>query len=113
VDVAAPRLYKAAHYARRLLGDPRSVVLAADTGALFPHADLGAGAQTFVRRARQALAVGDGPGAPGGATAAAAADLYRGDLLPDDPYETGLGAPRDRLRQLHRDWLARARPWAR
>jgi len=23
VDVAAPRLYKAAHYARRVLGDPR------------------------------------------------------------------------------------------
>jgi len=112
VDVAAPRLYKAAHYARRLLGDPRSVVLAADTVALFPDADLVVDAETFERRARQALAVGDGPGAPGGATAAAAADLYRGDLLPDDPYETWLDAPRDRLRQLHRELLRRAGRWA-
>jgi len=109
VDVAAPRLYKAAHYARRVLGDPRSVVLAADTVALFPAVDLVVDAETFERRARQALSDGDGPGA---AAAAAAADLYRGDLLPDDPYEAWLDAPRDRLRQTHRALLRHAGRWA-
>src|SRR4051794_1467901 len=36
VDAAAPRLHKAAHYARRSLGSPRSIVLAGETVALFP-----------------------------------------------------------------------------
>ena len=40
LDVAAPRLHKAAHYARRALGDPRALVLAGDSVSLFPEADV-------------------------------------------------------------------------
>ena len=38
IDDAAPRLHKAAHYARRSLGDPRALVLAGETVSLFPDA---------------------------------------------------------------------------
>src|SRR4051794_36641542 len=40
VDAAAPRLHKAAHYARRALHLADSVVLAGDTVALFPGHDV-------------------------------------------------------------------------
>ena len=36
VDDAAPRLHKAAHYARRALGSPDSVVLTGEVVALWP-----------------------------------------------------------------------------
>ena len=36
VDVALPRLHKAAHFARRALGDPAAVVLKDEVVALFP-----------------------------------------------------------------------------
>src|SRR6185437_15431536 len=71
VDDAAPRLHKAAYYARRALGDPRSLVLAADRVTLFPGADVVVDAETFERCARQALAAGSEPGQLG-----VAADLY-------------------------------------
>ena len=63
LDDAAPRLHKAAHYARRSVGDPRALVLAGDTVSLFPDADVAVDAETFERCARQALAAVDGPGA--------------------------------------------------
>jgi DNA-binding SARP family transcriptional activator len=108
VDDAAPRLHKAAHYARRALDDPRALVLAADAVSLFPGADVAVDAEAFERCARRALAARDGPGRLAGA----AADLYGGELLPEDPYEPWLEAPRDRLRQLHTELLRRAGRWA-
>src|SRR5690348_1678544 len=36
VDEAAPRLHKAAHFARRTLDDPESLTLAGDLVSLFP-----------------------------------------------------------------------------
>ena len=36
---AAPRLHKAAHYARRALGGPGTIVLAAESVTLLPHHD--------------------------------------------------------------------------
>jgi DNA-binding SARP family transcriptional activator len=113
IDDAAPRLHKAAHYARRSLGDPRAVVLAGDTVSLFPDADVAVDAEAFERCAQQALAAVDEPGkADGAAAATAAADLWAGDLLPEDPYEAWLEGPRDRLRQLHQEVLRRAGRWA-
>jgi len=112
LDDAAPRLHKAAHYARRSVGDPRALVLAGDTVSLFPDADVAVDAETFERCARQALAAFDGPGAADvAAVAAAAGDLWGGELLPEDPYEPWLEEPRDRLRQLHREVLRRAGRW--
>jgi DNA-binding SARP family transcriptional activator len=37
IEDAAPRLHKAAHYARRALGGPGTIVLAAESVTLFPH----------------------------------------------------------------------------
>src|SRR4051794_5803214 len=46
LDQAAPRLHKAAHYARAALG-PDSVVLAGDVAALFPGVELVVDAEVF------------------------------------------------------------------
>jgi DNA-binding SARP family transcriptional activator/tetratricopeptide (TPR) repeat protein len=113
LEAAVPRLHKAAHYARRVLGDPGAVVLSGSTVALFPGADVVVDAALFEQRAELALAPApDGQdGAEGRAAAAAAAESWPGDLLPGDPYEPWLEAPRDRLRRLHRELLRRAGSW--
>jgi len=51
VDDAAPRLHKAAHYARRALGQARSVVLAGDIVSLFPDLDINVDAVVFQQQA--------------------------------------------------------------
>ena len=104
VDEAGPRLHKAAHYARRALG-PGSVVLAGDAVALFPDVDVDVDAASFEAAARSAIAKQDV------AAAATAADLYTGDLLPQDAYEPWTEGARDRLRNLHRDLLRLLGRW--
>ena len=111
IDDAAPRLHKAAYYARRSLGDPRALVLAGDFVSLFPDAEVVVDAEVFERRAHQVLAAPDGPGNANTADGAAAADLWAGDLLPEDPYETWLEGPRDRLHQLRQEVLRCAGRW--
>jgi DNA-binding SARP family transcriptional activator/tetratricopeptide (TPR) repeat protein len=111
LDDAAPRLHKAAHYARRALGDPRALVLDGNLVSLLPDAELVVDAEVFEREARRVLAVAAG-GSNIDRSAAVAADLWKGDLLPDDPYEEWLEGPRDRLRQLHLEVLRRAGRWA-
>src|SRR4051812_36922155 len=103
---AAPRLHKAAHYARRWLGAPGALVLAGETVTLCPDDAVAVDAVVFEERARAAVAAGDP------APASAAADLYRGELLPDDPYEPWTEEPRERLRQVHLDALRVAGRWA-
>jgi DNA-binding SARP family transcriptional activator/tetratricopeptide (TPR) repeat protein len=105
VDEAAPRLHKAAHYARRALQHPESVVLAGEMVALLPDADVDIDASTFQAAAEAALAARD-PAAAG-----AAADRYRGDLLPEDPYESWAQGARDRLRTLYLEVLRLAGRW--
>ncbi|TCC55301.1 SARP family transcriptional regulator [Kribbella pittospori] len=107
IDSAAARLHKAAHYARRTLGDPRAMVLAGDIVSLFPDVEVVVDAEVFERSAQQALAATDGPGRE----AATAADLWSGDLLPEDSYEAWLEEPRERLRLLHQKVLRRAGRW--
>ena len=106
VDAAAPRLHKAAHYARRALGDPGSVVLGGDVVELFPQRSVLVDASEFESAAAQALAAQDV------LEASTAADLYRGDLLPEDPYEPWAEQPRERLRLLQLDLLRLAARWA-
>src|SRR6478736_3635303 len=100
VDEAAPRLHKAAHYARRALGHPNSVVLAGEMDALWPDVDVQVDAAVFQAQAETALAARD-----------AAAGGYRGDLLPEDPYESWAQDVRDRLRLLYLDVLRLAGRW--
>src|SRR5690349_17754457 len=47
VEDAAPRLHKAAHYARRALGGPGSIVLAGESAALFPSREVRVDALEF------------------------------------------------------------------
>ncbi|MGI5240727.1 ATP-binding protein [Dactylosporangium sp. CA-139066] len=101
VHEVAPRLHKAAHYARRVLG-PDSLVLRDDTVALFPQRPVRIDAAIFQDLAASALDAG------GEASAAQAADAYGGPLLPEDRYEAWAGDTRDRLEQLHLRMLRQA-----
>jgi hypothetical protein len=107
IDDAGPRLHKAAHFARRALADSSSLVLSGDTVSLFPDAHVVVDVEEFERSAKQALAALDRDPEECRA-AAAAADRWAGELLPDDPYEAWLEATRDRLRQLHQELLRRS-----
>ena len=98
----ANRLHKAAHFVRKGTGVPDSIVLKADTVALFPGADLRVDAATFERLASEALA-GDDPSRIERALAA-----YTGDLLPFDLYDDWAFHPRQRLQLRHRELLRRA-----
>jgi DNA-binding SARP family transcriptional activator len=110
IDDAGPRLHKAAHFARRSLGDSSALVLSGDTASLFPDAHVVVDVDEFERNAKQAIAALDRD-PEGKAAAAAAADRWAGELLPDDPYELWLEVPRDRLRQLHEELLRRSGRW--
>jgi DNA-binding SARP family transcriptional activator len=105
VDDAAPRLHKAAHYARRALGDPGSVVLAGESVALFPQQDVRIDAREFQALADLALAERD-PVAAG-----RAAEAYEGELLPQDRYEPWVQETRDRLHLLYLEVLRLSGRW--
>jgi predicted ATPase/DNA-binding SARP family transcriptional activator len=105
VDAAVPRLHKAAHYARKALGARDSVVLAAETLSLLPGAVVTVDVAEFDRAAEAALA----DAAP--ESAAAAADRYAGDLLPEDRYEAWAEEPRRALRLRHLELLRAAGRW--
>ncbi len=104
VDDATPRLHKAAHFARRVLG-PESVALRNETVMLFPDMPVTVDTIRFQELAQNALDASDV------SAAAAAADLYGGPLLPEDRYESWAEAPRDRLHLLQLQLLRRARRW--
>ncbi|MGY1602172.1 ATP-binding protein [Geodermatophilus sp. SYSU D00815] len=95
VDEALPRLHKAAHYARGALGARDSVVLADDAVALFPAAEVTVDVEEFERAADAGAALGH----------------WRGELLPDDPYEPWTGEARARLRLRHLELLRAAGRW--
>jgi tetratricopeptide (TPR) repeat protein len=78
-----------------------------DSLALAPSADLVIDAETFEAAARAALRQ------PTPEACGAAADLYRGQLLPDDLYSDWLDAPRTALAQRHVDLLRAGRLWQR
>ncbi|MBE3012090.1 DUF2791 family P-loop domain-containing protein [Microbispora sp. NEAU-D428] len=105
-DQAAPRLHKAAHYARRALGHADGVVLRSESVSLFPGVPVVVDAVRFAEAATAALADG------GAAAAVAAAKAYSGPLLPGDPYERWAQGHRDRLRLLYTRLLRQAEQWA-
>jgi predicted ATPase/DNA-binding SARP family transcriptional activator len=97
VERAAPRLHKAAHYARSSLG-AESLVLAGDSVALFPDAEVVVDTD-LVDAAVAAAREGDL------GRAAEAVEAHRGELLPDDVYEAWTEEPRERLRLGHVELL--------
>lgn len=105
-DEAGPRLHKAAHFARRALGEATSgVLLRGDMVHLLPDEDVAVDARRFEAAARAALADGDA------GAAAEVADSWPGTLLPDDVYETWVQEARDRLGRLRSDVLRQAGRW--
>ena len=105
VDEAAPRLHKAAHFARRTLDDPESLVLAGDLVSLFPGRTVRVDAVEFEVTAKSAVATADR------SAAQCAVDQYRGELLPHDRYESWALEARDRLHLLYLDVLRLSRRW--
>ena len=94
IETATAKLHKAAHYARKVTGHPGTIVLGGELVQLFPNLDVVVDVGEFERNATDAVAQGDTD------LAARAAGLYRGDLLPDDPYEDWVAGPRERVRRL-------------
>ena len=107
LEAAGPRLHKAAHYARRALGEgAASLVLRNDVVALLADGDLRVDVEEFRQLGEAALA----EGTP--AAAQRALGAHGGDLLPDDVYDAWTTQPRESLRLLHLDLLRLAGRWA-
>ncbi|MFM2079309.1 MAG: hypothetical protein RJA49_3199 [Actinomycetota bacterium] len=104
VDIA-PRLHKAAHYARRAAGHPDAVILRNDVVHLFPGARLTVDTEEFERLAKAAVADGDP------AVARAALGWFRGELLPADQYDDWAADRREVLHLRRLDVLRVAAEW--
>jgi DNA-binding SARP family transcriptional activator len=105
IEAAAPRLHKAAHYARNALGSRDAVVLGDDVVRLLPHQSVDIDAARFQDVALSALRDGSR------AAAKAALTMYSGDLLPHDPYESWTEPQRHHLTDLYTSLLHQAEDW--
>ena len=105
LDVAAPKLHKAAHFARRATGHADTVVLRDETVELFPDAEVTVDAVAFDELARRALASADVD------LAREALGLYGGELCPQDRYDEWAEVRREPLRLRHVDLLRLTRRW--
>jgi DNA-binding SARP family transcriptional activator len=106
VSVAAPRLHKAAHFARTALGGGRSLVLAADAVSLFPDDEVRVDVERFRKLVGQARSSGDPQ------IAGLAADCYAGEFLPQDTYEEWAHPYREQFHAMYLDVLRRAGRWS-
>jgi DNA-binding SARP family transcriptional activator len=106
-EASGSNLRKALHFARRAFGDEQAIVN--DRGVLVLQSD--GGVETDVERFEAAAQWG--LNASDEASCRTAADLYRGDLLPDDLYESWAIGPRTRLRRRYIDVLRAATLWDR
>lgn len=105
VDEAAPRLHKAAHFARRALSRADAVVLRGEMVSLLPGETVTVDVDDFERSAQAALAGGSA------ADAAAVLDRHPGEPLPADLYAAWADEPRERLAGLRDRLLRQARRW--
>jgi DNA-binding SARP family transcriptional activator len=105
IDDAAPRLHKAAHYARKLLGRRDAVVLTGDAVYLWPDGDVHIDMVQFRHLAESAVSTGNR------AAAKRALALYGGELLPQDLYEPWAEQHRLHLRRLYLELLRLAEDW--
>ena len=106
VEAAAPRLHKAAHYARRGLGGgTEAVVLRNDLAALLPDAEVVVDVDEFLALGRRAVTESSV------AAAGRALEMHAGELLPDDLYEAWTADSREAVRTLHLDLLRLTERW--
>jgi DNA-binding SARP family transcriptional activator len=107
VDAAGANLRKAIHFARRSLGVHELIEVSNDIVSLAPHAELEIDAELFEAAAKAALRTRDR------GAYERAADLYGGQLLPDDLYVDWLDNPRHQLQQRYTDLLRAGELWQR
>ncbi len=106
-EASGTNLRKALHFARLALGDERAIVNEHGVLVLAPDASVDTDVERFEAAASLALDTGDA------AACRDAVDLYRGDLLPSDLYESWTVEPRARLRRRYLDVLRAGALWAR
>lgn len=106
-EAAGANLRKAIHFARRTLGVHELIGLTNDVVSLAPEAELSIDAEQFEAAAKAALKSRDP------AEFDRAADLYGGQLLPDDIYIDWLDMPRSRLQQRYTELLRAGALWQR
>lgn len=106
-ELSGTNLRKALHFARLAIGDKRAIANERGVLVLWPDARVETDVERFEAVAEQALESGDK------APSLVAVDLYRGDLLPDDPYESCWFEPRGRLRRRYLDVLRAGQLWDR
>jgi DNA-binding SARP family transcriptional activator/tetratricopeptide (TPR) repeat protein len=100
-------LRKAAHHARRALGDPESIVLKGGQVSLFPGRCVETDCEQFEECAAEALAEGDTE------RCARVAASFGGELLPGTLYEEWTELPRQRLRTTYLDVLRTSGQWSK
>jgi DNA-binding SARP family transcriptional activator len=103
--VSAPRLHKAAHYARRAAGSDETIVLRNDVVQLFPNSTVIVDVVEFERLAKQAVADEDA------LLARRALAWYGGELLPGDQYDDWAYDRRTLLHLRRLDLLRVAGEW--
>ncbi len=103
VDEAAPRLHKAAHFARKATGRSDAVVLRGEMVSLFPGHPVVVDVDDFESSAHDAVADGSQ------AAAAAVLGRYPAEPLPADLYAEWAAEPRERLTVLRLRLLRQAR----
>lgn len=106
-DRGRANLRKAVHFARLALGGEKTLDSRPDAVELWPAASIVVDAGRFEATARAALRTQEA------GIAAKAANLYSGELLPDDRYAAWADAPRERLRDLALAVNKVARQWDR
>jgi DNA-binding SARP family transcriptional activator len=107
IDAAGANLRKALHFARRLLGAHELIEVTNDVVSLAPHAELEIDVELFETAANAAFRSRDR------SAYERAADLYGGQLLPDDLYVDWLDNPRRQLQQRYTDLLRAGELWQR
>ena len=106
-EASSANLRKAIHFARRATGVHDLISLDGDAITLAPSADLQIDIASFEASAKLALR-GHDP-----LVCQATAELYTGDLLPDDLYLDWLETPRQALRQRYAEVLRAGKLWQR
>jgi DNA-binding SARP family transcriptional activator len=106
-EASGRNLRKALHFARRAAGDDRAIVNDRGILVLWPDARVETDVERFEAAAQRALDHGDED------SSRSAAELYLGELLPDDRYESWSAESRGRLRRLYLNVLRTGGRWDR
>jgi DNA-binding SARP family transcriptional activator len=106
-ELSGTNLRKALHFARLAAGDERSIVNERGVLVLWPDARVETDVERFEAAAQRTLDESDQ------AVSRSAADLYGGELLPDDRYESWAAEPRGRLHRRYLEVLQAGALWDR